>query len=153
MLESLLTGLVSGIISGLIVAALLWLLNHLRKPPLELVHLSEHRALLKNNQLRPVVIGGSWELCNGSVLYRPDGFRGGTGGFYIPRLAEIVVGTRYFAPGQTADIAYRPVKRPRNPDEIIRLEEANIVDVSAIASQPEDFPGWRIERVPLRGAA
>lgn len=152
MIENLLIGILSGVISGLIVSCSIWLLGYLRKPPLELVFAGDQRAVLKNNRLRPVVIGGAWEFENGDVLYRPDGFRGGNGGFYIPRLGQFVVGTSHFGPGQTADVAYKYVKSPRDSDARIRLEESNKVEASEVAINPEKYPEWLLARVILNGA-
>lgn len=152
MIENLLIGIVSGVFSGLIVSFAIWLWGYLRKPPLELIYAGAQRAVLKNNRLRPVVIGGTWELGNGNVLYRPDGFRGGTGGFYIPRLGQFVVGTSHFGPGQTADIAYKYVKPPKDSGARIRLEESNKVEASEVAINPEKYPEWLLARVIQKGA-
>ena len=59
MLENLTIGVVSGVISGLIVSFSLWLGSCYRKPRLELIHVAGNRAVLKNNRLRAVVIGGT----------------------------------------------------------------------------------------------
>lgn len=150
-IENLVLGIVSGVISGLIVALLFWLHSFLSKPPLELFHVGHERAVLRNNRLRAVVIGGSWELCNGSVLYRPDGFRGGTGGFYIEPLGQIVVGTKNFAPGQTADLAVKYVRQVDDGVERHRLEESCIVEPTEILSHPEKYPDWDLLRVLHKG--
>lgn len=86
MIENLVLGIVSGLISGLIVAFLLWLYSFLSKPQLELFRVVTECATLKNNRLRAVIIGGASEQGNVCVLYRSDGFREGTGGFYIEPL-------------------------------------------------------------------
>ncbi|AEG83394.1 hypothetical protein [Corynebacterium ulcerans] len=153
MIENLLIGVVSGVISGFIVAACFWFASYKRKPPLELIHVAENRAVLKNNRLRPVVVGGAWEMGNGNVFYRPDGFRGGDGGFYIPRFGEFIVGTTHFKPGQTADIAYKYVNHEKDPTKRIWLEESNTIDVSEVVIHPKKYPDWKLDRVLLKGFA
>lgn len=153
MLENLAIGVVSGVISGLIVSVALGLWGYFRRPPLELIHVAEQRAVLKNNRYKAVVIGGAWEFDNGNVLYRPDGFRGGEGGFYIPKFGEFVVGTSYFAPGQTADIAYKYVKSEKDSVKRIHLEETNVVEASQVVNNPNEYPEWRLAHVTLKGAS
>lgn len=123
MVENLVLGIVSGLISGFIVAVASWLFSYWHKAPLELIHIAERRAVLRNNRLRPVVIGGAWALGIGDVLFRPDGFRGGKGGFYIAGFGEFIVGTNHIAPGQSAEIVYRHVPVEKNSMKRIRLEE------------------------------
>lgn len=153
MFENLIIGVVSGVISGLIVSFSLWLGSYYRKPRLELIHVAENRAVLKNNRLKAVVIGGTWELGNGSVLYRPDGHRGGEGGFYIPRYGEFVVGTRNFLPGQTVDVVYKYVNSKKGPAEITQIEESNVFEASVVAVNQEQYPEWRVDQVLLKGVA
>lgn len=149
MIENLVIGVISGFISGLMVAFSLWLGSYYRKPRLELIHVAENRAVLKNNRLRAVVIGGAWELGNGNVLFRPDGFRGGEGGFYIPRFGEFTAGTSHFGPGQTADVVYKYVKSAKGSTKVIQVEESNVIEASEVVVNQERYPEWRIERVVL----
>ncbi|MDY2979899.1 MAG: hypothetical protein SOR94_07720 [Lawsonella sp.] len=153
MIGNLVIGVISGVISGLIVSFSLWLWNYWRKPPLELVHITKNRAVLKNNRLRAVVIGGTWEMGNGSVLYRADGFRGGEGGFYIKKFGEFVVGTTYFLPGQTADIVYKYIKNEKDPAKVIQIEHSNVANASEIALNQDQYPAWKVARVTLKGVS
>lgn len=150
-IENLVIGVISGVISGLMVAFSLWIGSYYRKPRLELIHVAENRAVLKNNRPKAVAIGGGWELENGNVFFRPDGFRGGEGGFYIPRLGEFVVGTSYFRAGQTADVVYRYVKNVKGSQEVILIEESNIVEASEVVNHPEQYPQWQVGRISLKG--
>lgn len=153
MIQNFCIGVFSGILSGLLVAFHLWLWGYFRRAPLELFYVAENRAVLKNNRLRPVVVGGAWEFGNGSVFFRPDGFRGGEGGFYIPRLGEFVVGTSYFGAGQTAEVAYKYVRTQKNLGKRIQLEERNVVDASEVAVYPEKYPQWSLLTVTMKGFA
>lgn len=150
MFVNLITGVVSGIISGFLVAIALWVFDNLRKPDLELHYLGSHRAVIKNNRFKAVVIGGAWELDNGEVFYRPDGFRGGTRGFYIPRYGDFLVGTSHFGPGQTADVAYRPVRNTNDLQERVRLEEKFQVEVPDVVAEPDKFPEWKLARLAFK---
>lgn len=134
------------------VSIALWSFGHWRKPALELVHVSNNRAVLKNNRFRPLIIGGAWELGQGSVFYRPDGFRGGEGGFYIAGLGEFLVGTERFKPGQTANVAFKYVWPTRSGLKRNRLEEKNVVDAGDVAVAPEKHPEWKNVRITLKGA-
>lgn len=134
----------AGVVSGIVVAIALWFFRVWRKPALELFHVGPQRAVIRNNRFRAVLLAGAWEFGNGEVFFRPDGFRGGNGSFYIPRYGEIIVGTSYFAPGQTADAAYKHVKNTRKISKRISLEEENKVDVSQVVVSPEQFPEWKL---------
>ena len=153
MFVNLITGVVSGIISGFLVAIALWVFEHLRKPDIELHYLGSQRAVIKNNRFKAVVIGGAWEFENGEVFYRPDGFRGGTRGFYIPRYGDFIVGTSHFGPGQTADVAYKRVKNTNDFQERVRLEEKFRVEVFDVISKPEKFPGWKLARLAFKAGS
>ena len=153
MFLNLFTGVVSGIISGFLVAFAIWTLDNLRKPDLELHYLGSQRAVIKNNRFKAVVIGGAWEFENGEVFYRPDGFRGGTRGFYIPRYGDFIVGTSHFGPGQTADVAYKRVKNTNDFQERVRLEEKFRVEVFDVISKPEKFPGWKLARLAFKAGS
>lgn len=153
MFVNLITGVVSGIISGFLVAIALWIFHNLRKPDLELCYLGSERAVIKNNRFKAVVIGGAWEFDNGEVFYRPDGFRGDTRGFYIPRYGDFIVGTLHFGPGQTADVAYRRVRNTNDFPERVRLEEKFQVDVSNVVMEPEKFPGWKLTRLTFKAGS
>ena len=102
--------MVTGIFSGIVVAVALWFFSSSRKPSLELFYVGPLRAVIRNNRFRAVLLAGAWEIENGEVFFRLDGFRGGTGNFYIPRYGEITVGISHFGPGQTANVAYKHVK-------------------------------------------
>lgn len=153
MLLNLITGVVSGIFSGFLVAIALWAFDNLRKPGLELYYLGSQRAIIKNNRFKAVVIGGAWEFGNGEVFFRPDGFRGGTRGFYIPRYGDFMVGTSHFGPGQTADVAYRRVKNTNDFQERVRLEEKFQVEVSDVFNEPEKFPEWKLARLTFKAGS
>ncbi|MDU3164801.1 MAG: hypothetical protein E7K06_03465 [Corynebacterium sp.] len=153
MFVNLITGVVSGIISGFLVAIALWVFENLRKPDIELHYLGSQRAVIKNNRFKAVVIGGAWEFENGEVFYRPDGFRGGTRGFYIPRYGDFIVGTSHFGPGQTADVAYKRVKNTNDFQERVRLEEKFRVEVFDVISKPEKFPGWKLARLAFKAGS
>ena len=153
MFVNLITGVVSGIISGFLVAIALWVFENLRKPDIELHYLGSQRAVIKNNRFKAVVIGGAWEFENGEVFYRPDGFRGGTRGFYIPRYGDFIVGTLHFGPGQTADVAYKRVKNTNDFQERVRLEEKFRVEVFDVISKPEKFPGWKLARLAFKAGS
>lgn len=144
MFLNFLSNVVTGIFSGIVVAVALWFFSSLRKPTLELFYVGPQRAVIRNNRFRAVLLAGAWEIGNGEVFFRPDGFRGGNGSFYIPRYGEIIVGTSYFAPGQTADAAYKHVKNTRKVSKQISLEEENKVDVSQVVVSPEQFPKWKL---------
>ncbi|WP_145915030.1 hypothetical protein [Corynebacterium simulans] len=150
MFVNLITGVVSGIISGFLVAVALWRFDNLRKPDLELHYLGSQRAVIKNNRFKAVVIGGAWEFDNGEVFYRPDGFRGGTRGFYIPRYGDFIVGTSHFGPGQTADVAYTRVRNTNDFQERVRLEEKFQVEVFDVVTEPEKFPDWKLARLAFK---
>lgn len=150
MSESLFVGIISGITSSIIVSLLLWMARHHRRPPVDLIHVAANRAMIRNNRCRPIIIGGAWELGNGNVLYRPDGFRGGAAGFYISGYSRFEVGTSRFNVGQTADICF---KRVRVRDAFRRrseLEQDNIIDVSTFVVNPKAHPEWKTARVKLR---
>ena len=66
-------------------------------------------AELMNFGQRLIVIRGTWRLGEGHLLFRPDGYRGGTSGFYIPAFKSVALGTPYFTPGQIMDITYKQV--------------------------------------------
>ncbi|MGX4760708.1 hypothetical protein ACWJIK_01080 [Corynebacterium minutissimum] len=153
MLVNLIIGVVSGIISGFLVAIALWTFDNLRKPDLELHYLGPQRVVIKNNRFKAVVIGGAWEFDNGEVFYRPDGFRGGTRGFYIPRYGDFIVGTSHFGPGQTADVAYRRVRNTNDFQERVRLEETFQVEVSDVVLKPQKFPEWRLTRLAFKAGS
>ena len=153
MFVNLITGVVSGIISGFLVAIALWVFENLRKPDIELHYLGSQRAVIKNNRFKAVVIGGAWEFENGEVFYRPDGFRGGSRGFYIPRYGDFIVGTSHFGPGQTADVAYKRVKNTNDFQERVRLEEKFRVEVFDVISKPEKFPGWKLARLAFKAGS
>lgn len=142
MFLNFLSNVVTGIFSGIVVAVALWFFSTLRKPTLELFYVGPQRAVIRNNRFRAVLLAGAWEIENGEVFFRPDGFRGGTGSFYIPRYGEIIVGTSYFSPGQTANGAYKYVKNTRKVSKRISLEKENNVDVSQVVMSPENFPKW-----------
>lgn len=144
MFSNFLSNMITGIFSGLVVAVALWFFSTLRKPALELFYVGPQRAVVRNNRFRPVLLAGAWEIGNGEVFFRPDGFRGGSGSFYIPRYGELIVGTSSFAPGQTASAAYKHVKSTRNVGKRISLEEENKVDVSQVVISPENFPDWTL---------
>lgn len=153
MFVNFITGVVSGIISGFLVAIALWTFDSLRKPDLELHYLGPQRAVIKNNRFKAVVIGGAWAFGNGEVFYRPDGFRGGTRGFYIPRYGDFIVGTSHFGPGQTADVAYTRVRNTSDFQERVWLEENFQVEVPDVVTKPSKFPEWKLARLAFKAGS
>lgn len=68
------TGIISGIIFGLIVLGVLWVWDVRRCDALEMAFVAPDRTFLKNNRLRTIVVGGSWEFQKGQAIFRSDDF-------------------------------------------------------------------------------
>ncbi|MEJ4095737.1 hypothetical protein V5S56_04450 [Corynebacterium propinquum] len=153
MIEGLVVGVVSGVISGVLVALFLAALKLLRHDRLELIHVSPERAELINFGWRPVVIGGTWRPGEGELLFRPDGYRGGTSGFYIPAFKSITLGTAYFTPGQIMDITYKQVWwtiGKRGEARRAGLENLNC-DPAKYVAGGELPKGWKLKQVLYQG--
>ncbi|KAB1550739.1 hypothetical protein [Corynebacterium sp. 321] len=151
--EALILGIISGVISGFLVSFSLWFADYLRRPPVELIYSGENRATLRNNRFRPVVVGGSWRPCGGSAIRRADGYRGGEGGFYIPRLGRTYVATEQFHPGETATVMYKYVRTKKDQRSILTIEKKNIMDVADAIGNPDQYPEWKYIETPLQIAA
>ncbi|WP_220184603.1 hypothetical protein, partial [Corynebacterium sanguinis] len=100
-------GIISGVISGFIVSGVLWFWSVKQRDPLEMIFVAPNRAFLRNNRLRTVVVGGSWELEKGAVIYRGDDFRGEDHGLVVARFEALPVRTHMLQPGQSATVSVK----------------------------------------------
>lgn len=138
-------GIISGIISGLIVTAGLWLLDYLKRPRFILSYVSDNRAVMRYKGFRPVIIGGSFILHEGSVLYRPDGFRGGDTGLYVKPFSDTIFHTENFTAGQTVHITYRYFGWWPKPRQSKILHAENTYDLHPCDhfGNEDKYPGWK----------
>ena len=147
------TGIISGIISGLIVSGVLWVWDVRRWDALEMVFVAPDRAFLRNNRLRTVVVGGSWELEKGQVIFRGDDFRGEGHGLVVGRFETLPVRTRMLQPGQPAFVSVKrlPFRLKRlGETELRKWEQAEVDPVKFIGKEDELPTGWKLQTIYLR---
>ncbi|WP_288866119.1 hypothetical protein [uncultured Corynebacterium sp.] len=149
----MLVGIVSGIISGFIVSGVLWVWNVLRRDPLELRFVAPNRAFLRNNRLRTMVVGGSWEIEKGATIYRGDDFRGEDHGLVIQPFETLPVRTHMLQPGQPTMVALKrlPIRLGRLPDSKLREWERAEIDPAVYIGREKDLPeDWKLQTIFLR---
>lgn len=147
------TGIISGVISGLIVSGVLWLWNVSQRDSLELRFVAPGRAFLRNNRLRTVVVGGSWGLEKGQVIFRGDDFRGGGHGLVVGRFETLPVRTQMIQPGQPVMVSIK-----RLPFRLKSLSETGLhkweqaeVDPAEFIGREDELPtGWKFQTIYLR---
>lgn len=151
--ENLLVGVLSGVISGIIVAIFLWAWETLRRDSLELVFVAPERAFLRNNRCRTAVVGGSWELEKGPVIFRGDDFRGEEYGLVVNPFKTLAVRTRLLQPGQPTFVTVKrlPLRLGKLPEEKLRQWEESDFDPCVFIGRENQLPkGWTIQTIFLR---
>ena len=146
-------GILAGIISTVVVTAVIAVIRQLRRDHVELTYQGDGRAQLTNTCWRPIVRGGTWMFENGSVLYRADGFRGGVTGFYLKPFGSMMVGTRYFLPGQTATISYKHAQwfpRPISKHKQLELETWECDPCDYLGSPKRAPSGWHFQELNFK---
>lgn len=102
-------GIASGVISGLLVAFTLGFLERTSRPRLELRHIDDETALLRNNGFSAVAFGDTFALEKGSgLIYPKDGFRGHISEMRCKGRGEIVVGCEITL-GESLSLTYKPL--------------------------------------------
>lgn len=108
-----LVAILGGVGSGLIVALVLAIFRIMDKPPFEATAGPDSTVTIINNRLRPAVIGGTWMMCEGSVVSERSP-RGENHGILLrPRVPTVLERSQHLAPGQTfvMTIRYIPLWR------------------------------------------
>lgn len=149
----MLVGIVSGIISGFIVSVVLWGWNVLRRDSLELRFVAPNRAFLRNNRLRTVVIGGSWEIEKGATIYRGDDFCGEDHGLVIQPFETLPVRTHMLQPGQPTMVSVKqlPIRLGKLPDSELREWERAKIDPAVYVARENDMPkDWKLKSIFLQ---
>ena len=140
-------GIVSGTISGLIVAGALQLIGNARQDAFTFTYVGDGRVVLEYRRSRPIVIGGSFALEEGTVLMTADGFRAGTSGIVVEPRSQTVFFVGRLQPGHGFDFTYRPVprlkeKKLRQSGRLLRWE----CDVMEFYNGNKPPPkGWKLE--------
>ena len=146
-------GIISGIISGLIVSVVLWVWDVRRRDALEMVFVAPDRAFLRNNRLRAVVVGGSWELEKGQVIFRGDDFRGEGHGLVIGRFETLPVRTHMLQPGQPAFVSVKRLPfrlKTLSEMELRKWEQADVDPIEFIGKEEQLPSGWKLQTIYLR---
>lgn len=146
-------GIISGIISGLIVSGVLGVWDVRRRDALEMVFVAPNRAFLRNSRLRTVVVGGSWELEKGQVIFRGDDFRGEGHGSVIGRFEAFPVRTHMLQPGQPAIVSVKRLplrfKRLRETEQL-KWEQVKLDPPQFIGKEGDLPAGWKLQTIYLR---
>lgn len=132
-LHDYLVAIFGGVVSGLIVAGVLTIFRFLDKPQFAAIAGPENTVTMFNNRLRPAVIGGTWAMCEGSVVSE-NSPRGGEHGILLrPRTSTVLKRSEYLSLGETFDMTIRYVPLWRH----------------VVKRLPADYLQWQMDPVNL----
>lgn len=103
------TNIIAPTIAGLAVVFITWIVKLSSQPTLEITHINQNTALIKNNSFRTVAFGSCFALEKGyGLLYPLDGFRGQLCELDCPARGEVVVGCAIRL-GESVTVTYKPL--------------------------------------------